>query len=72
VAFEPYYESRYEKWSTTMEYIGCLLPVGKRVKFNPYYEHENNTGSKHANKPANFIGLAVYFYFSVEKGAAGN
>jgi len=72
VAFEPYYESQYEKWSTTTEYIGCLLPVGKHVQFNPYYEHENNTGSKHGNKPENFIGLAVYFYFSVEKGAPGN
>ncbi len=66
VAFEPYYESQYNKWSTTTEYAGCLLPVGKHVQFNPYYEHENDTG-KHPNKQENFIGLAVYFYFSVEK-----
>jgi hypothetical protein len=67
VAFEPYYENQYEKWSTTTEYAGCLLPVGKHVEFNPYYEHENDTGSKKGNKQENYIGLAVYFFFSVEK-----
>jgi hypothetical protein len=66
VAFEPFYESQYDKWSTTTEYAGCLLPVGKHVEFNPYYEHENDTG-KSPNTQENFIGLAVYFYFSVEK-----
>lgn len=67
IAFEPYYESQYNKWSTTTEFAGCLLPVGKHVEFNPYYEHENDTGSKKGNKQENYIGLAVYFYFSVEK-----
>ena len=65
VAFEPYYESQYDKWSTTTEFAGCLLPVGRHVEFNPYYEHENDTG-KHPNVSINFIGLAVYFFFSVE------
>jgi hypothetical protein len=69
-AFEPYYQSQYRKWSTTTEYAGCLFPVGKHVQFNPYYEHENSTGSKHGNKPQNYIGLAVYFYFSVENKSA--
>jgi len=67
IAFEPYYESQYNKWSTTTEYVGCLLPVGKYVEFNPYYEHENDTGSKKGNKQENYIGLAVYFFFSVAK-----
>jgi hypothetical protein len=67
VAFEPYYESQYNKWSTTTEYAGCLLPVGKHVEFNPYYEHENDTGSKHGNKQENYVGLAVYFFFSLPK-----
>jgi hypothetical protein len=67
VAFEPYYESQYNKWSTTTEFAGCLLPVGKHVQFNPYYEHENDTGSKHGNNQENYVGLAVYFYFSLEK-----
>jgi hypothetical protein len=67
VAVEPFYESQYDKWSTTELFAGCLLPVGKHVEFNPYYEHENDTGSKKGNKQENYIGLAVYFYFSVEK-----
>jgi hypothetical protein len=67
VAFEPYYESQYAKWSTTTEYAGCLFPVGKHVQFNPYYEHENDTGSTKGNKQENYVGLAVYFFFSVSK-----
>ena len=66
VAFEPYYQSQHNKWSTTTEFAGCLFPVGKHVQFNPYYEHENDT-SKHPNRQTNFIGLAVHLYFSVEK-----
>jgi hypothetical protein len=67
VAAEPYYTSQYGKWSTTTEYAGCLLPVGKHVEFNPYYEHENDTGGKKGNKQENYVGLAVYFFFSVER-----
>jgi hypothetical protein len=63
---EPYYESQYEKWSTTSIYAGCLLPVGKHVQFNPYYEHDNNTG-KHPNQQVNSIGMALYLYFSLER-----
>lgn len=66
VAAEPYYESRYSKWSTTALYAGCLFPVGKHVQLNIYYEHQNNTG-KSPNMPVNQVGLALYLYFSVEK-----
>jgi hypothetical protein len=65
VAAEPYYESQYNKWSTTALYAGCLFPVGKHVEFNTYYEHENNTG-KHPNRQQNSVGLALYLYFSLE------
>ena len=65
-AVEPFYESQYEKWSTTSLYFGTLLPVGKHVEFNPYYEHDNNTG-KRPNQQVNSVGLAMYLYFSVEK-----
>jgi hypothetical protein len=68
VAFEPYFESQYSKWSTTTEYVGCLFPVGRHVQFDPYYEHENDTGKK-PNKQENYFGLAVYFFFSLEKKA---
>jgi len=66
VAAEPFYESQYSKWSTTSLYAGCLLPVRKHFEFNPYYEHDNNTG-KHPNKQVNSVGLALYLFFSLEK-----
>ncbi len=66
VAAEPYYESQYAKWSTTALYAGCLLPVGHHVQFNPYYEHDNNTG-KHPNEQVNYIGLQLNLYFSIAK-----
>ncbi len=66
IAAEPYYESQYKKWSTTALYAGCLFPVGKHVQFNTYYEHENNTG-KSPNQQQNYIGLALYLYFSLAK-----
>ena len=65
VAAEPFYESQYNKWSTTALYAGSLFPVGQHVEFNPYYEHENNTGG-HKNDPENAIGLALYLFFSRE------
>jgi hypothetical protein len=65
VAAEPYYEEKYHKWSTTDLYAGCLFPVGRHVQFNAYYEHENNTG-KRPNQQVSDIGLAAYFFFSLE------
>src|SRR5271154_453369 len=41
VSAELFYESQYSKISSTNLYAGCLLPVGKHVEFDPYYEHEN-------------------------------
>jgi len=66
VSAELFYESQYSKISTTSIYAGSLFPVGKHVEFNPYYEHDNNT-NKHPNKQVNSAGLAVYFFFSIEK-----
>jgi len=65
-AAEPYYLSKYGKWSTTALYAGCLLPVGKHVQFNSYYEHQNNTGKK-TNQQLQGIGVALNLYFSLEK-----
>jgi hypothetical protein len=65
IAAEPYYEEKYHKWSTTDLFAGCLFPVGRHVQFNAYYEHENNTG-KRPNQQVNDIGLALYFFFSLE------
>jgi hypothetical protein len=66
VAAEPFYESQYNKWSTTDLYLGCLFPAGKHVQVDAYYEHENNTG-KNPNRQNNFIGAAVHFYFSLTR-----
>jgi hypothetical protein len=62
VAAEPFYESRYSKWSTTDLYAGSLLPVGGHAQFDCYYQHENNTG-KSPNQEEEFIGLALHLYF---------
>jgi hypothetical protein len=66
VAVEPFYESQYDKWSTTSLYAGCLFPIRKHFEFNTYYEHDNNTG-KSPNQQVNSFGLALYLYFSIEK-----
>jgi hypothetical protein len=59
---EVFYESKYAKWSTTAVYVGSLLPVGKHVEFDPYYEHENNTG-KSPNQQVEAAGLILNLYF---------
>jgi hypothetical protein len=66
VAAEPFYESQYSKWSTTSLYAGSLFPIGKRVQFNAYFEHDNNTG-KHPNQQVSSAGLAMNLYFSLQK-----
>jgi hypothetical protein len=62
VSAEFFYESQYSKISSTNLYAGCLLPVGKHVQFDPYYEHENNTG-KRPNSQVNAIGLVLNLFF---------
>lgn len=59
---EFFYESQYSKWSDTAIYAGCLFPIGKHLEFNPYYEHQNNTG-KSPNQQLNQLGLVLSLYF---------
>jgi hypothetical protein len=59
---ESFYQSRYEKWSDTVLYAGSLFPIGKHAAFNPYYEHQNNTGKK-PNQRLNQFGLLLDLYF---------
>jgi hypothetical protein len=59
---EFFYESQYSKWSDTAIYAGCLFPMGKHMEFNPYYEHQNNTG-KSPNQQLNQLGLVLSLYF---------
>jgi hypothetical protein len=63
---EVYYESQYQKWSTTEIYVGCLFPIKKHFELDPYYEHQNNTGKK-PNSQLNGIGLILNMYFSAKK-----
>jgi hypothetical protein len=63
IAAEPFYESQYNKWSSTDLYAGSLFPMDKHFEFNLYYEHENDTYKK-PNRQQNYVGLALYLYFS--------
>jgi len=66
--FSPYasaefwYQSQYAKWSETAIYTGCSLPLGKHFDFNPYYEHQNNTGKK-PNQQLDQAGLMLNVWF---------
>jgi hypothetical protein len=62
VSAELFYESQYSKISSTNLYAGCLLPVNKHIEFDPYCEHENNTG-KRPNEQVNAIGLILDLFF---------
>jgi hypothetical protein len=52
--FAPYTSAQFfnsstrttRKWSDTAVYVGLLIPTGKHLEFNPYYEHRNNTWCK--------------------------
>jgi hypothetical protein len=61
-SIEVYYESQYQKWSTTEVYLGCLFPIRKRFEIDSYYEHQNNTG-KSPNHQLHGIGLKLNMYF---------
>jgi hypothetical protein len=70
IAAEPFYESKYGKWSTTDLYAGCRFPVGRVTQFDLYYEHENNTG-KSPNRQNNFFGVNLnLFFFSDRSGSS--
>jgi hypothetical protein len=56
------YQNQFAKWSVTRLYAGCLLPVGKHVSIDQYYEHVNNTGPR-PNHQVNAIGSILNFYF---------
>ena len=59
---EVFYQSQYEKWTTTALYVGCLLPAGRHFEIDPYYEHQNVT-NKRPNQQFNQFGLVLNLYF---------
>jgi len=62
---EGFYESQYRKWSDTAIYAGCLFPIGRHLQFDPYYEHQNNTG-KSPNQQLDQLGLILNLFFSIK------
>jgi hypothetical protein len=62
VSAEAFYQSQYQKWSTTALYAGCLFPAGKHLELDPYYEHQNITG-KRPNQQLNQFGLVLSLYY---------
>ncbi len=63
---EEFFESQYEKWSTTALYAGGTFAVGKRLDLSPYYCHQNNTG-KNPNQQQDQFGMMVNVYVPSRK-----
>jgi hypothetical protein len=63
---EAFYESPFAKWAAARFYAGCLLPLTKHVQLDPYYQHENSTGTR-PNQQKNAAGLILRLYFPRDK-----
>jgi len=59
---EAYYDGNFHKWSRTAESVGCVFPFRKRYELEPYYEHQNETGTA-PNRQVNALGLVLSLYF---------
>lgn len=58
---EVFYYSNTQSWSKATYQFGADIPVRKRFTFDPYYEHDNNTGATPAH--VNAFGLTTNIYF---------
>lgn len=63
---EGFYESPFAKWAATRFYAGCLLPLSRHIELDPYYQHENSTGTR-PNHQKNAAGLILWLYFPRNK-----
>ncbi|MGA3315307.1 MAG: DUF2490 domain-containing protein [Candidatus Korobacteraceae bacterium] len=59
---EAYYDGNFHKWSRTAETAGCIFPFRKRYEVEPYYEHQNETGTS-PNRQVDALGLVLSLYF---------
>jgi hypothetical protein len=59
---EAYYDSKYQKWSSTVIQAGSQFPIHRHVELDVYYEHQNNTG-KAPNQQVNAAGLILNLHF---------
>jgi hypothetical protein len=59
---ELYFDSRFHEWSRTALTAGSVFLVSPRCEFEPYYEHQNDTGGS-PNRQVNAVGMVVSLYF---------
>jgi hypothetical protein len=59
---EAYYDSKFQKWSSTAIEAGSQFPIGKHSEIDVYYEHQNNTGTP-PNQQVNAIGTILNLHF---------
>ena len=59
---EFFYDTKYEKWSSTAIDAGCQFPIRRHSEIDAYYEHQNNTG-KIPNQRVDALGLVLNLYF---------
>ena len=59
---EAYYDSNFQKWSSTVIRAGCQLPIRNHVEIDLYYEHQNNTGVA-PNRQINAVGSILNLHF---------
>jgi len=52
----------FHQWRWTAETAGCSFPIRKRYEVEPYYEHQNKTGTA-PNRPVNALGFVLSMYF---------
>ena len=60
VSAEVFYESKYQKWDNTALYAGGLLPIGKHIEFDAYYEHQNVTASSRISNTINSGSFSIF------------
>jgi hypothetical protein len=59
---EIYYDRKPAKWSKTAQDAGLTFPLAKRIEFEAYYEHENDTAQA-PNHQLQTLGLILHLYF---------
>ncbi|MBV8865076.1 MAG: DUF2490 domain-containing protein [Acidobacteriaceae bacterium] len=59
---ELFFTSAFKKWTTTALSAGAVFPLLNRYELQPYYEHQNNTGTA-PNSQVESIGLQLKMYF---------
>lgn len=59
---EVYFDSKFQKWSSTAIQVGSKFPIRKHADIELYYEHQNNTGPT-PNQQVSATGLVLNLNF---------